>query len=531
MRVSFFNSLPVRLAGLILLLSGLTLLILTELNRRAVERILLEQAEVQAAAATGAVVDGLDAVIGAVERMARFVARDLEGRALTPTEAEKIARNVVVDSPNVYGCSVAFEPRALDGATERVGVYVHRSNVVSRYVTRDLAAPDQAYWTRDWYREVIDKAQPVWSEPFFDRGGTDRNVVRVAVPVFRTVKAERTPVGVVAAVIDLDWLRRLANVSEFADTSYTIIFSRSGRLIIHPKPNYVIAETIETLAEKTGTPELATIQRNVFARRQGALSYMETVPRRRVHANYKPTKVAGWGVIVGYDEAEFLKTQQAFRGITAAFLGALLVVLAAVVVLVTGFALRPLGQLAVAAEEIARQNLDCVIAPPQRDDEIGRLTRSFRGMRDALKAQYLERSWAGQSLEHQLRYNQLIIDSISELVFVLTKALNISRVNPAVLRATGCAEVEVIKAPLGRWVRFAPRAGGESAAAGSERLIAALKEGRSLHDLPAIVTGAGGKDMAAWLTLIPLRDGNRVVGGVATLRAAVPGAAHETTSL
>ena len=46
-----------------------------------------------------------------------------------------------------------------------------------------------------------------------------------------------------------------------------------------------------------------------------------------------------------------------------------------------------------------------------------------------LSTENLERQWANQALEHQLRYNHLIVDSINDLVFVLTKALNISRVN------------------------------------------------------------------------------------------------------
>lgn len=521
MRVSFFRSLPVRLGGLILLLSGLTLLVLTELNRRAVERILLEQAEVQAATSTAAVVDGLDAVIGSVERLARFVARDLEGRPLTPGEVETIARNVLIDSPNVHGCSLTFEPRALNATTDRFGVYVHRSNTLSRYVTRDLATPGQTYWTQDWYREVLDKGMPVWSEPFFDRGGSERNVVRVALPFFRMVNNEREAIGVVAAVIELDWLRRLANVNEFSDTSYTIIFSRSGRLIIHPKATYVIAETVETLAEKANTPELAKIRQNILAKRQGALRYAETRPARRVHVNYKPTHFAGWGVIVGYDEAEFLKSQRAFRGITAAFFGSLLALLSGIVIVITHFALRPLGQLAVAAEEIARRNLDCTIAAPRRDDEVGRLTQSFRSMRDALKAQHLERRWASQSIDHQLRYNQLIIDSVSELVVVLTKALNISRINPAVRHATGYTEVELIRAPLGRLVSLRTPEGGK-AVASAEILAAALKEGRSLLDQPAVLTDNQGGESAVRLTLVPLRDDNRVVGGVVTLRTLPP---------
>lgn len=517
MRVSFFHSLPARLAGLILLLSGLTLVVLTELNRRAVERLLIDQAELQAAGATTAMVDGLDAVISSVERMARFVARDLEGRALTSSAAEKIARDVVVDNPNVYGFGIAFESAALPTADARLGIYVHRSNTPTGFVTRDLAAPDQTYWTRDWYREVLTRAQPVWSEPFFDSGGTDRNAVRVAIPIFRTVNDEREPIGAVTAVIDLDWLRRLANVNEFSDTSFTIIFSRSGRLLVHPKPNYVIAETIETLAEKTNTPELPVIRQNILTKRQGTVRYTESFPTRRVHANYKPAKVSGWGVIVGFDEAEFLKPQRAFRSITAAFLGALLAVLTGIVILVTYYALRPLGQLSVASGEIARQNLDCEIPAPARDDEVGRLTQAFRAMRDALKVQRRERRWADQTLQHQLRYNQVIIDTIGEMVLVMTKVLNISRVNPALLRASGYTEAEVIKAPLARLVRLTP-GGGDHVPEKLEPLSLAIKEERSVQDLPAFLVGKNGATVPVLLALVPMRDGNQVIGCVITLR-------------
>ena len=53
---------------------------------------------------------------------------------------------------------------------------------MSRFATRDLATPEQSYWTRDWYREALERGQPVWGEPFFDQGGTERNVVRITVP-------------------------------------------------------------------------------------------------------------------------------------------------------------------------------------------------------------------------------------------------------------------------------------------------------------------------------------------------------------
>jgi nitrogen fixation/metabolism regulation signal transduction histidine kinase len=237
--------------------------------------------------------------------------------------------------------------------------------------------------------------------------------------------------------------------------------------------------------------------------------------------NYKPTKVAGWGVVVGYDEAEFLKNQQAFRGIALLFLGATLLILAGIVITVTRYALRPLGQLAAAADEIAQRNLDCKIPEPSRNDEIGLLTRSFQSMREALKEQLLERRWASQSLEHQLKYNNLIIDSMGELVFVLTKTLNISRINPAVSKYAGYAPADVIRLPLCRVVTLV-KSEGSDAAESTSAMVAALKAGQSMYDMPAIITAKNGEEIGARLTLVSLQDGNAVVGAVVTLRVGQP---------
>lgn len=513
-RVAFFHSLGVRLAGLILLISGAMLLALTELNRRAVERILSQDAEVQAAMAVAAVADGLESGVGSVERLVRLMARNLEGRASTPGEFERLARNALIDSPNLFACSVALAPETVTSA-RRVGVTVHRSNAPNRFVTRDLVAPEEKLSERDWYREVIAKAQAVWTEPFFDREGSGRNMVRFSAPFFRNEDDEK-PAGIVSVVVELEWLRRLANMNEFADSSHVIVFTRTGRVVLHPRPNFAVVETMTTLAEKSSAPEVAAMWQNVIARRQGGLTYRDGLTGRRLRAYYKPARAAGWGVIVAYDEADFLKSQTAFRTIALAFLAATLLLLAGIVVGVTRHALRSLVPLAAATTEIARGNLDCEVPAPARADEIGRLAGAFRAMRDALKAQHLERRWAEQSIQHQLRYNQLIIDSIGELVFVLTKALNISRLNPAVTRATGYGMAELLKVRLGQIVRLDDAATNDLA-----QLSAALKAGRGLEDVPVTLIAKDGAKLPARLTLAPLFDDQRVVGAVVTMRLAL----------
>ncbi|HVT74230.1 MAG TPA: CHASE3 domain-containing protein [Lacunisphaera sp.] len=132
-----------------------------------------------------------------------------------------------------------------------------------------------------------------------------------------------------------------------------------------------------------------------------------------------------------------------------------------------------------------------------------------------LSTENLERQWANQALEHQVRYNQLILDSINDLVLVLTKTQKISRVNAAVIHLTGFPTTELVNQPLSRIVRVTPPAGGTVL---HDPLTLALDEGRDLRDLPAVLEDKAGGRTRVRLTLFPLRDGVKVVGGIVTLQ-------------
>ena len=133
-----------------------------------------------------------------------------------------------------------------------------------------------------------------------------------------------------------------------------------------------------------------------------------------------------------------------------------------------------------------------------------------------LLAENQERKWGNQALEHQLRYNQLIINSITDLVVVLTKMANVSRVNPAVTQWTGWSAAELINQPLLRMVRLKPPDGGGGPAA-ADPISLALKAGREIHEQPAVILAKDGREAAARLSMYPLRDRDKVVGAVVTI--------------
>jgi PAS domain S-box-containing protein len=134
----------------------------------------------------------------------------------------------------------------------------------------------------------------------------------------------------------------------------------------------------------------------------------------------------------------------------------------------------------------------------------------------ALTQENLERRWSCQSLEHQGRYNQLIINSIAEMVFVISRALNVSRINPAVVQQTGWQAEDLISQSIERVLQFATDATG-----GSEHnpLIQAMRDGREIQERAGVFLTRAGRRIPARFSLIPLRDQDKVVGAVVTIHA------------
>jgi CHASE3 domain sensor protein len=152
----------------------------------------------------------------------------------------------------------------------------------------------------------------------------------------------------------------------------------------------------------------------------------------------------------------------------------------------------------------------------QLEARVRERTAELEATNRRLATQNLEERWAKQAIEHQNRYNLLIIDSISDAVFVVTKLMNVSRMNPAAVHLTGCEPVELIDRPLGGIVRLAASGATKPS---FDPLARTLVDGHELRDKPATLTTKDGRTMPVRLDVYPLRDRDKVVGGVVILQA------------
>jgi len=151
------------------------------------------------------------------------------------------------------------------------------------------------------------------------------------------------------------------------------------------------------------------------------------------------------------------------------------------------------------------------------ESKVKERTAELAAANEGLTTENLERRWINQALEHQLRYDQLIISSISDLVLVLTKAMNISRMNPAVVRVTGREPADLVHRPFSVLARLV-----DGSAAGNAPLVdpmaQALRDGQDLREQAALLEDKLGRKIPVRLALFPLRDKDKVVGGVVILQ-------------
>jgi PAS domain S-box-containing protein len=154
------------------------------------------------------------------------------------------------------------------------------------------------------------------------------------------------------------------------------------------------------------------------------------------------------------------------------------------------------------------------------DAKVRERTAELASTNESLVTENFERRWANQALEHQLRYDRLIINSIHDLVFVLTKALNISRINPAVAQQTGWEPQDLANRPFASIVRLSVAEPGDAAL--GDPMTQALAAEHELRDSPGLLEDKRGRSIPVRVALYPLRDGDKVVGGVVILQIIRP---------
>lgn len=334
-------------------------------------------------------------------------------------QRHRTLRSGVETHPLVYSASAVFEP----WITKRLPLVYRPTGNQQRIESIDLNRPDYDIRRQSWYRRARSVADPFWIGPYQDNV-TQSPLVSCVTPMFRNGGFA----GTIVVSLKAETLQsRLArNVRD----PFAIYLVDGASHILVALGRDTPATSLIELAETEREPRFHDIARRIAAAETGLTRFDGINPAKadRLVA-FMPVPTNSWAVLSQVDQAEALDEinrrlirQSAFYGLGT--LGILMLVGWSATVTT-----RPLRNLAIAARDVAKGNLDTRLREPLPNDEIGQFSRVFNTMVGDLKSNIearLEETAARQVVESELDIALQIQRSLLPKAYTGTPAIDLA---------------------------------------------------------------------------------------------------------
>ena len=379
-------SLTTRLVLLMTLTIAFTLSVITLVDYlHSRSRILAEQ-EARVENTVNDAVNDLEVRLSVLEESTELLAEIIQAGDYTEPELRALLWEAVDEREDLFGAALALHPRfSSDPAVGFAPYYYYRDGQVA---FSDLAAAYD-YLLSSWFRDAASERAAIWTEPYFDEGGGNVNMVTYAVPMFRGIDGKQELYGVVTADITVDELQYYLARMELGSRGYGFMLSRSGKIIASPNSE-------DWLKPWTGTiedPEQATLWAALIGDVTEGKATSAAVPcldrGDECMVQLAPLSTTRWPVGAYYAEHEILAPLRDYLTKSVASQLITLALLLVGIIWVSRSITRPLRALAVATVDIATGNFHTPLPVARRQDELGRLVHAFSLMQDNLQ-RYVE---------------------------------------------------------------------------------------------------------------------------------------------
>ena len=294
------------------------------------------------------------------------------------------SRRILQNNPDLNGCSVAFEPFYFKSKGQYFSAYSQNAGGVIS--TTQEGNDHYQYFSMDWYQlpKLLDR--PCWTEPFVDFNPEGMNSNDMIISYCKPLKdRDGEFIGTIAVDLSLEWLSQTISAVKPYPNSYTIMIGKGGTFFVHPDTTKLFYQTIFTQTMLEPDTAITNLGHAMQAGNQG-YTQLE-INGNDSYVFYKPLGDTGWSVGLVCPESDifsdYFRLINTIIGIVV--IGLLLMLMSFSSVLTKQ--LEPLEELAWQAETIASGRFDEDIDESDRNDEIGKLTNSFRNMQQSLVRQ------------------------------------------------------------------------------------------------------------------------------------------------
>jgi sigma-B regulation protein RsbU (phosphoserine phosphatase) len=366
--------------------AGAVLTLVVWASARHSRRLLEEELEAKAHALAAATALRIEAVEKSAGRTADELAAVIEKVPVDRESVYVLVRETVRRNQQIFGAGVNYAPGLLGPEDKGFAPYAWRSG--SSISVKDLVEGDYNYQIWDWYTMPKELKRPVWSEPYFDEGGGGILMATYSVPLFAGENRERF-LGVVGCDVSLNWLAEMLSSLPLGQKGYAFLISPNGTVIAHPTRQFIMNESIFSLAEERKDDALRALGRRMVKGESGFVPFVTLTTRTPSWLAFAPVSSTGWSVGLVFPKAEVTGKVRTLI-VTQVLLGLIgFILLFLVVRFIARSITRPILQLDAATRVLAGGSLDAPLPTIPGEDEVAHLSRSFVAMQRDLKA-YVE---------------------------------------------------------------------------------------------------------------------------------------------
>lgn len=239
-----------------------------------------------------------------------------------------------------------------------------------RNVARSDGKPLTDYSDRQYYKDVVRGGKDLGWETLIGRTSKKPALV-VAVPV----KVNGVVTGVVAAAMTIEDISAIVAHWRTGQTGYAFLVDEQAKVVAHPREEFVLAQT--------PLRDQPLVEAFLADRKPHLLSFRQTDGKDvlgYVHGNRQ-----GWALAIQQDEEELFAPLRQTLLLGLALLAGAALVVAVVAAVMSKVLIRPILEMAWAADQMSLGQLDEPITS-KRKDEIGVLVRSLERLRKSMRA-------------------------------------------------------------------------------------------------------------------------------------------------
>lgn len=351
-------------------------------------------------------INKIEQVLTLAEKNPQIIARMLESSFVSKDSLIPFLKSMLSVNSSLYGSIIAYEPNIFPEHGVYFAPYVYRQgDTICSSVLGDI---NYEYFYMDWYQIPKITNEPYWSEPYFDEGGGNVLMTTYSVPFYTQINGKRTFTGVVTIDISLEWLTKIISDVKILNSGYAFLLSRNGVIISHPNSEYIMNQTIFTIAKENDQPGMRETGRKMISGESSfrAAEFKSEWKPGKLWINYAPLPSSKWSMGIIYPEDEMFASLHRMNIILVVLIIAGLISLSVVISKIVSNLTSPLKDFADSARLIAAGNFNVKLPEIKTEDEMKELHNSFSFMQkelDEYMATLKETTSAKEKIESELR--------------------------------------------------------------------------------------------------------------------------------